>query len=99
MQAVIADTFAAFRSTLALLKASRKAARIRRLLAEAARAFNDLHTYPRGIRGGRWMCPECNHVHESGECSVWTGLQYPACCSRPAGHRLDEGIKVGGLPA
>lgn len=97
MQAVIADTFAALRSTLALMRGQAKVARRKRLHAEAARAFNDLHTYPRGIRGGRWMCPECNRVHESGECSVWTGLQYPACCSRREGHRLDEGIKVGGL--
>lgn len=92
----MSDYLAAVRSTIMLLKAQHKAARLKRRHAEAARAFNDLHTYPRGIRGGRWMCPECNRVHESGECTVWTGLQYPACCSRREGHRLDEGIKVGG---
>lgn len=44
--------------------------------------------------GYAWMCPECNRVHHPLSDSVWSGLQYPACCSRGAGHRLYEGIRT-----
>ena len=47
---------------------------------------------PRG--GNRWMCPDCNRVHAPTECSVWSGLQYPACCTTGAGHRLSHGVRV-----
>lgn len=42
--------------------------------------------YPK--KGYAWMCPECNKVHLADECSSMSGLQYPRCCSTPAGHRL-----------
>ena len=44
--------------------------------------------------GFAWMCPECNQVHHPHRCSVFSGLQYPACCSTPEGHRLNEGIRT-----
>jgi hypothetical protein len=44
--------------------------------------------------GNRWMCPDCNLIHAPVECSVWSGLQYPACCSTGGGHRLSHGINV-----
>jgi hypothetical protein len=44
--------------------------------------------------GFAWMCPQCNRVHEPTEWTLWTGLQYPACCSRPAGHRINERIRT-----
>jgi hypothetical protein len=47
---------------------------------------------PRG--GNRWMCPDCNRIHAPTECSVWSGLQYPACCTTGAGNRLSHGVRV-----
>jgi hypothetical protein len=47
---------------------------------------------PRG--GNRWMCPDCNRIHAPTECSVFSGLQYPACCTAGRGHRLDQGVRV-----
>ncbi len=47
---------------------------------------------PRG--GYRWMCPECNALQAPLECSVWSGLQYPECCSTFRGHRLSFGIRT-----
>jgi hypothetical protein len=44
--------------------------------------------------GYAWMCPECNHVHHPVSDSLWTGLQYPACCSSNAGDRLSHGIRI-----
>lgn len=41
-------------------------------------------------QGYAWMCYECNSIHHPETDSVWSGLQYPACCSTGAGHRLDE---------
>lgn len=43
--------------------------------------------------GHAWMCPECNCIYAPTEGSFWTGLQYPACCKTPAGHRIHEGIR------
>jgi len=48
---------------------------------------------PRG--GNAWMCPECNNIHHPTECSVFSGLQYPACCGHPEGNRLYANIKTG----
>lgn len=45
---------------------------------------------PRG--GFAWMCPECNTIHHPYACSVWSGVQYPKCCSTEQGHRLSYGI-------
>jgi hypothetical protein len=68
-----------------------------------ARAFNDRYCYrntykpiaAKSLHFGRaWMCPECNAIHEPYENSVWTGLQYPACCTTFAGDRLNHGIKT-----
>lgn len=47
---------------------------------------------PRG--GNRWMCPDCNRIHAPTECSVWSGLQYPACCTTSAGNRLSHGVRI-----
>ncbi len=44
--------------------------------------------------GYAWMCPECNKIHHPMQDSVWSGLQYPACCSNLEGHRLHEGIRT-----
>lgn len=44
--------------------------------------------------GNRWMCPKCNKIHAPIACSVWSGLQYPRCCSTAEGHRLSHGIKT-----
>ncbi len=46
--------------------------------------------------GYAWMCPECNQIHHPMEDSVFTGLQYPKCCSTPAGDRLRFDIKTQG---
>jgi hypothetical protein len=46
-------------------------------------------------RGGyAWMCPDCNRMHHPVADSVFSGLQYPACCSRGEGHRLGDGIRT-----
>ena len=34
-----------------------------------------------------WMCPDCNNVHKPVSCSVWSGIQFPACCGHAEGHR------------
>ena len=47
---------------------------------------------PRG--GNRWMCPACNRIHAPTECSVWSGLQYPACCATCEGNRLSHGVGI-----
>lgn len=47
---------------------------------------------PRG--GNRWMCPDCNHVHAPTECSIWSGIQYPKCCTTGPGNRLYCGIRI-----
>lgn len=39
-----------------------------------------------------WMCPKCNKVHLSYEHSFLSGMQYPACCDHPRGHRQFDGI-------
>lgn len=44
--------------------------------------------------GYAWMCPDCNQMHHPISDSVFSGLQYPACCTTWAGHRLDLGIKT-----
>ena len=44
--------------------------------------------------GYRWMCPTCNTIHAPTEVSVWSGLQYPACCEHGAGHRLYSDIRT-----
>jgi hypothetical protein len=44
--------------------------------------------------GYAWMCPECNKIHHPTESSVFSGLQYPRCCSTYEGNRLDHGIRV-----
>jgi hypothetical protein len=41
-----------------------------------------------------WMCPDCNKIHRPTGCTVFTGLQYPACCSYYQGDRLYAGIKT-----
>ena len=46
------------------------------------------------LGGYRWMCPNCNRIHAPTECSVCSGLQYPACCQFGAGNRLGLGIRV-----
>lgn len=51
-----------------------------------------MHFPPRG--GFAWMCPSCNKIHRPYENSVFSGLQYPACCKYFAGHRLFEKIKI-----
>jgi hypothetical protein len=93
-------------NVLALLKARLAAWRTARAAARDAAERSVLHdptaerlpgtamygVTPRG--GNRWMCPECNHVHAPTECSVWSGLQYPACCNTVAGHRLSHSIKL-----
>ena len=63
------------------------------------------YTKDRGFLGGThygmqarsgyaWMCPECNRIVYPLCNSVFSGLQYPACCNRPEGHRLNEGIRT-----
>lgn len=44
--------------------------------------------------GYAWMCPDCNRIHHPIADSVFSGLQYPACCTRSEGHRLYEGIRT-----
>lgn len=60
--------------------------------------FNNRYTYKKRWKGSSsytfcWMCPECNKIHEAKENSFLTGMQYPACCSYPEGHRLFDDIK------
>lgn len=56
---------------------------------DVALAFNALWTYDAPTpRDARWMCPLCNSVHSfTGEITVFTGLQFPACCGFQEGHR------------
>jgi len=44
--------------------------------------------------GFAWMCPECNKIHHPTACSVFSGLQYPACCGHPHGDRLYSNIRT-----
>lgn len=44
--------------------------------------------------GYAWMCPSCNTIHHPYEDSVFSGLQYPACCTHGDGHRLDDDIRT-----
>lgn len=47
-------------------------------------------TQTSNVRAGyAWMCPECNKIHAPLSWSVFSGLQYPRCCSFPEGHRLE----------
>ena len=39
--------------------------------------------------GFRWMCPSCNKIHKGLSWSVFSGIQYPACCDHADGHRID----------
>jgi hypothetical protein len=70
--------------------------------SEIARLFNDRYTYVKPHKRGdnsvfshAWMCPSCNSIHYPVELSVFSGLQYPACCSHSIGHRLDDKINKG----
>lgn len=45
-------------------------------------------------RGFAWMCPECNKIHHPTYTSIFSGLQYPKCCSTLEGHRLQQGIRT-----
>lgn len=45
--------------------------------------------------GYAWMCPDCNAIHHPTKNSVFSGLQYPACCRTGDGNRLNHGIKTG----
>jgi len=45
-------------------------------------------------KGHAWMCPECNKIHISHECSAMSGLQYHRCCSTGEGHRLHHNIRT-----
>lgn len=68
-----------------------------------AKAFNDRYTYcERYVPFGAgqdlytsfaWMCPVCNKVHLSLSHSFLSGMQYPACCTYPEGHRHFDKIK------
>lgn len=44
--------------------------------------------------GFAWMCSGCNMIHHPIADSVFSGLQYPACCTHPEGNRLYERIKT-----
>ena len=44
--------------------------------------------------GNRWMCQDCNRIHAPTECSVFSGLQYPACCRTGEGNRLSHGVRI-----
>ena len=60
-----------------------------------ALAFNTYYTHydrylaPKGM-GGRWMCPNCNTIHERLDFSLFSGRLYPACCSLEEGPRCYE---------
>lgn len=83
-------------------KLAAKKARARKLAKAkhaAALAYNAVWTYDAPDSGeARWMCPLCNTVHKfTGEITVWTGLQFPACCVFPTGHRLFNEHATRGL--
>lgn len=65
----------------------------RRLVSGAPMLPGSFYGMPHDA-GYAWMCPECNRTHHPISDSVWSGLQYPACCSRAEGHRLSEGIRT-----
>lgn len=73
--------------------------------AAIAKVFNNRYTYRvrllesanhlEGCRkGNAWMCPECNQIYQPYATSIWSGLQYPGCCSTGYGHRLDAKIRT-----
>lgn len=78
-----------------------------KIKAHIAQVFNNRYTYQHryytnsvndklGTYGDyAWMCPNCNKIHNPVEVSAFSGLQYPACCTYPLGHRLDEKINKG----
>lgn len=72
-----------------------------------AKAFNDRYCYRHPYakndeffshtfcrKGYRWMCPECNAIHAPTDHSVFSGLQYPSCCSTGEGHRLSQSDSI-----
>lgn len=66
--------------------------RKKRFFAVAA-AFNKAHSYtaePDDVMRAHWMCPTCNRVHKTTDNSIWTGLQFPACCEFPEGYRWSD---------
>lgn len=73
-------------------KAAREAAekkRRERELFDVAHTFNRMHTYAGGLGvRGRWMCPDCNKVHDQIGFSFFTGRLFPRCC------RFDEGERI-----
>lgn len=83
-----------FFSTAWELAKARNAERVRkkRFFAVAA-VFNKEHSYtaePDDVMRQHWMCPTCNRIHKTTDSSMWTGLQFPACCEFRAGHRWSD---------
>lgn len=62
--------------------------------ANAPRLSGGAYNGPIPMGGNRWMCPECNLIHAPLECNMFSGLQYPRCCSTSEGNRLNHGIRV-----
>jgi hypothetical protein len=40
--------------------------------------------------GFKWMCPDCNQLHDPLRFSHFTGIIYPACCETREGSRNDD---------
>lgn len=105
----VRDTFKVVRENNAKLRAAKKLAEERKTAAMVFNdlytyRFHYLPNQPTlpgtamfGLnpRGGNaLMCPDCNRIHLAAACSVFSGLQFPACCSTAAGHRLSHQIKL-----
>lgn len=50
--------------------------------------YPHVHLHPDLRNRHAWMCPVCNKIHGACGISLFTGLQYPACCIYPEGDRL-----------
>jgi hypothetical protein len=83
------ELISVFREAARLAAEKEQARKLTQAKYDAALAFNTIWTYdaPSPLES-RWMCPLCNSVHKfTGEITVFTGLQFPACCNFPEGHR------------
>jgi len=83
------ELIAIFREAARVVATKEAARKLTKAKYDAALAFNTIWTYDaRSPIEARWMCPLCNSVHKfTGEITAFTGLQFPACCDIPEGHR------------
>jgi hypothetical protein len=67
----------------------------RRRRFKAALAYNTNYTwYIHGPSASTWMCPCCCRIQHAHSTSRFTGPQFAACCTLPAGGRTERRFAV-----